>query len=72
MIDSSNYTLQKFVFNIYDIDCDGILSSADIVEVQANIAPSSVIGEEVEMIANHFVNTRIKSELLRDLDIITF
>jgi Ca2+-binding EF-hand superfamily protein len=63
---------QKFIFTLYDIDADGIISSADLVQVQAHVTPSSVLGEELEVMADHIVFTRIKSTLLRDSDLINF
>ena len=63
------------MFNLYDVDGDGIISSSDIVEIQKNIIPSSAIGLEIQVLADHYVDTRIKSSILNDkdlIDIVTF
>lgn len=36
------------------------------------MTPSSVLGEELEVLADHIVKTRIKSTMLRDADLINF
>ncbi len=58
------------MFNLLDVNGDKLISSSDIVEIQENIVPSSVIGQEIQMLADHYVDTRIKSTLLRDNDLI--
>ena len=65
------YLQQLFIFNLYDINGDEIVGSSDLVEIQKHVAPSSVLGEELEMLADHIVTTRIRTKLLRDVDIIT-
>jgi len=34
----------KFIFNLYDVNDDQIIGSSDLVKIQANIPPSSVLG----------------------------
>jgi len=42
-----DFKKQRFIFELYDIDFDGILTSIDVVNILGNVVPSSVIGEEI-------------------------
>jgi len=56
----------EFIFEFYDIDRDGFLEANDIMEAQGNISRNSTIGEEMDIINEHYLNTRIKSALKWD------
>ena len=43
----------KFIFNLYDVDGDQIIGSRDLVIIQENIPPTSVLGSEIQMLADH-------------------
>lgn len=55
---------------MYDIDKDGILDANDILTIQSNIVPSSIIGHELDILARHYLDRIALQNVKRIRDII--
>ena len=58
----------KFVFQIYDIDGDDFINGYDIVQTQSNIVPSSIVGQEVEILSKYYVERQIREMLPKEAE----
>lgn len=61
---------QRFIFQIYDIDHDGILNGYDLMQLYESLIPSSIIGSEVSLLIKQYVNTRLRAVFKRDADLL--
>ena len=67
----SEYQKNQFIFQFYDIDRDGCLEGNDLMEIMENISKTSVIGEEIEILNQHYLQSRIRAVLKHDKEKIT-
>lgn len=50
----------NFVFQIYDVDSDGLISSTDLLAINESVVEHSSLGQELKLILNHIVEQQIK------------
>lgn len=50
----------KFVFNLLDIDGDGIISGPDLTICQEDVDMDSKFGQEIQFLLDHYVRTQLR------------
>ena len=46
---------QSFIFKIYDLNGDGELTGRDLIELYKNVEEKSVIGKEIKILCDYFL-----------------